>query len=84
MKDRLENLNKEYDSIKNEIDLTRENKIEAVEAKKRDQTIQNKTIEEKIALKKKTINLINDAPLNILKLKVDLVVIFKKILICLF
>lgn len=70
MKEKLENLKEKFESVKNEIDLTKNDRIQVAQARNTDQMAQNKIIEDKIALKKKTINLINDAPMNILKLKV--------------
>ncbi|RNA38154.1 coiled-coil domain-containing protein [Brachionus plicatilis] len=72
LKDKLEHLNKEFESFKNEIDSIKQNKIDAAETKNTDQKNQNKSIEDKIAVKKKTVNLINDAPMNILKLKEEI------------
>lgn len=66
----MENLNQSFETVKNEIDLTKNNRLTEIENKNEDQIKINKGLMDKIALKKKTVNLINDAPMNILKLKV--------------
>ena len=69
MKEKLDELNKKFDNL----ELTIKNLNEAIsetEQETKEQTEANKKIEEKISIKQKTVNLINDAPANIQKLKV--------------
>ncbi|CAF0970764.1 unnamed protein product [Brachionus calyciflorus] len=72
LKEKLEKFNENFESLSNEIDKVKNEQISDLEVKKQEQILNNKTLEEKIALKKKTVNLINDAPMNILKLKEEI------------
>ena len=64
----MESVSKSYDDLDKEIKQVN-GLLEKLEKDCKDQTESNKKLEEKIAIKQRTVNLINDAPMNILKLK---------------
>lgn len=71
MKEKLEDANKDFDNLNQELKELN-SLISKTEEDCNQQTILNKKIEESISIKQRTVNLINDAPMNISKLKVIL------------
>lgn len=71
MKEKLEDANKDFDNLNQELKNIN-SLISKTEEDCNQQTILNKKIEESISIKQRTVNLINDAPMNISKLKVIL------------
>lgn len=67
----MESVSKSYDDLEKEIKQVN-GLLEKLEKDCKDQTESNKKLEEKIAIKQRTVNLINDAPMNILKLKEEI------------